>query len=135
MAEDLDWSNANEEDNDGADFHDTDHIPTYDIVVDKNKRINIKKAVFVDALWDENEDVTVIGNTQDNAHLYIVRTKDLELFVLNDDEYIVGQYKLKKGALRIGIGSALECVSGDIIHVRANWDVPKCVYIEVFFEW
>ena len=130
MNDEYEW----DDDNDGADFRDTDHIPTHDLVVDKNKRINIKKAVFEDAEWDTDEKVIVISNVNDNTHLYIIKQDDLDTFVLNEDEFIVGEYQLKKGALRIGIGKNFDCKAGSIIHAKANWDDPKCVYVEIFAE-
>lgn len=132
------WYNDNKGDNnmeEDKEFHDLDHPVTFELTVDKNKRVNIKKAVFEEAKFAEDEPVIIIANETDKTCFYILKQSDSNCFALNDDEFIVGEYTLKKGALRLGVGSIIDGIkAGDKLTATVNWEDPDCVYIEVSFD-
>lgn len=113
-------------------FHNSDHPIIYDLKVDKQSRINIKKAVFEEAGWKNDEQVVIVGTNEGNV-FYIVRYSDRESenFYLGDGEYIFGTYDLKKGALRISINALMDDVKvGDKLKAKVVWD-ETMNYIQV----
>lgn len=114
-------------------FHDSDHPIIYDLKIDKQSRINIKKAVFEEAGWRNDERVVIIGVMDNHSIFYIVRYEDKESedFYLGDKEFIFGDYELKNGALRIGTTALLDDVNpGDIVKANVVWD-ETMNYIQV----
>lgn len=106
-------------------FHDSDHPITYNLKVDKNKRITVKKAIFKEAGWKDNEEVVVIGNETDHSQFYIARKEDIDNgeVKLTNDEYEVGTYILKKGALRLSVSGIFEDISPDeIMQAKVIWE-------------
>lgn len=136
-AEEWYHDNVDEE----KEFHDTDHQIVYDLTVDKQKRVNIKKKIFEEAGWAENEKVIIVGNDNNPNKFFILRYMDkvADNFSLGEGDYIFNNYDLKKGALRINIATLLNDVQpGEVIYAKVNWeDVfnhEAFNYIEVFVK-
>lgn len=117
-------------------YHDPDHPIIYELKADKQKRITIKKAIFEEAGWDNNEEVVIISQANDHSQFYIARKKDCDDDIINltNDEYVNGDYFLKNGALRIGtIGLFDDIETGEIVKAKVIWD-DGYNYINVGFD-
>lgn len=124
-------------DDDGADWRDPDHSPTYEMKVDKQGRIDLKKKIFEEAGWEENERIIVIGKYHDHNRFFIVRCtdKDSDEFVLTDEEYLFGDYELEKGSIKLGLEALIDNYkTGMILHAKVMHASPTndFTYIEVY---
>lgn len=121
---------------DEKEFHDPDHPIIYKLKVDKQKRINIKKAIFKEAGWADDEEVVIISQAKDHSQFFIARKKDCDDDIINlvDEEYVNGDYFLKDGALRIGtVGLFDDIEPGEIVKAKVGWE-DDFNYIQVGFD-
>lgn len=117
-------------------YHDPDHINIYELKIDKQKRINIKKAIFEEAGWAKDEEVVIISQAKDHSQFFIARKKDCDDDIINlvDEEYVNGDYFLKDGALRIGtVGLFDDIEPGEIVKAKVGWE-DDFNYIQVGFD-
>ncbi len=127
-----------EPENDEEEFHDLDHPIIYELKIDKQKRINIKKAIFEEAGWAKDEEVVIISQAKDHSQFFIARKKDCDDDNINltDEEYVNGDYFLKNSALRIGtVGLFDDIEPGEIVKAKVIWN-EGCDfnYIQVGFD-
>lgn len=119
-------------------FHDPDHPIIYELKIDKQKRINIKKAIFEEASWAKDEEVVIISQAKDHSQFFIARKKDCDDDIINltDEEYVNGDYFLKNGALRIGtVGLFDDIEPGEIVKAKVIWNEEGDFnYIQVGFD-
>ena len=119
-------------------FHDPDHPIIYELKVDKQKRITVKKAIFKEAGWKDDEEVVIISQASDHSQFYIARKKDCDDDIINltDEEYVNGDYFLNDGALRIGtVGLFDDIEPGEIVKAKVIWDESNDYnYINVGFD-
>lgn len=113
-----------------------DHEPEYELTVDKQKRINIGKKILVNKVgYNENEKVIVIAD-KDGKNFYIISAND-DSWGIGEDEWVVGEYQLKNGALRIGLGTIISDIqSGDKMYLKIHWPVmctdDNLLYIHIY---
>lgn len=109
-----------------------DHPTEYEFTVDKNKRIYFGKKFLVNtAEIDENRNVAVIGDNTDATRFYITELDNL--WELTDNEYLVGEYELNRGSLRINVASILPDVEpGDTVYAQIHWPV-MCTDDNLFY--
>lgn len=123
---------------DEEEFHDPDHPIIYELKIDKQKRINIKKAIFEEAGWAKDEEVVIISQAKDHSQFFIARKKDCDDDIINltDEEYVNGDYFLKNGALRIGtVGLFDDIEPGEIVKAKVIWNEEGDFnYIQVGFD-
>lgn len=135
----IDWDRDEAETyrmNDDYEFHDPDHPNIYELKIDKQKRINIKKAIFEEAGWAKDEEVVIISQAKDHSQFFIARKKDCNDDIINlvDEEYVNGDYFLKNGALRIGtVGLFDDIEPGEIVKAKVVWE-DDFNYIQVGFD-
>ena len=123
---------------DEEEFHDPDHPIIYELKIDKQKRINIKKAIFEEAGWAKDEEVVIISQAKDHSQFFIARKKDCDNDIINltDEEYVNGDYFLKNGALRIGTVELFDDIEpGEIAKAKVIWNEEgNFNYIQVGFD-
>lgn len=137
-AESARYAEGDFEDYGEEEFHDPDHPIIYELKIDKQKRINIKKAIFEEAGWAKDEEVVIISQAKDHSQFFIARKKDCDDDIINltDEEYVNGDYFLKNGALRIGtVGLFDDIEPGEIVKAKVIWDGEgNFNYIQVGFD-
>lgn len=137
-AESARYAEGDFEDYGEEEFHDPDHPIIYELKIDKQKRINIKKAIFEEAGWAKDEEVVIISQAKDHSQFFIARKKDCDDDIINltDEEYVNGDYFLKNGALRIGTVELFDDIEpGEIVKAKVIWDGEgNFNYIQVGFD-
>lgn len=119
---------------DEEEYHDPDHPIIFEMKVDKQKRINIKKDIFEEAKWKPNEEVIIIGNETDHSQFFIIRKSDFNKDYLQTEEYIIGEYKLKNSSFKLNVNNILNDIKGgEKLHAKIIW-VDGYNYINVGFD-
>lgn len=95
----------------------------YEFIIGKDGRVNFGKKFLVKiAEFDDDAEVTLIGINDDPTCFYIFDSRSN--IDLTDNEYIIGNYQLKKGALRVNINSIIPSIKpGEKVYAKVHWPV------------
>lgn len=112
-----------EQEKDNINYGINDHEKEYEFIIGKDGRINFGKKFLVKiAEFDDDAKVTLIGTNDDPTCFYIFDSRSN--IDLTDNEYIIGNYQLKNGALRVGINSIIpDLKPGDTVYAKVHWPV------------
>ena len=130
MKEDDDWDGDkaqtdfyNDKDYEDRSVPNNDHNPTYELTVDKNKRINIGKKILKNTGWKDDEAVVIVASNN-GKEIWIVSANDENKWSLSDNEYVVDETRLNKGSLRFGVGSVIDNIqTGDVLECNIHYPV------------